>query len=151
MQEFEDKKRQWEEEAEAKTAKNRAKRQKKKAGAKAAKAKGQGGGAGAGSGSGSGSQAAGSTGGATAAGGADAAGVMKKRRLVNGAEVVFRKPGEEGSEDDEDGRDYEGDEPGPALPDAGAQASLETVAALTGEDVPAAAVDTTKITIIEED
>lgn len=84
--EFEQKKREWDEEADAKTAKNRAKRQKKK---ERSKAKG-----------GDKSEkepGVGST--------SDAP--LKKRRLVNGQELVFRRPGAdsdaEGEDDDEHG------------------------------------------------
>jgi len=77
--EFERKKREREEAADAKTAKNRAKRQKKKA----AKAKAQG-----------------ST---TTADGATAGGsASKKRKLADGSGIKFQRPGEEGSEDEED-------------------------------------------------
>jgi hypothetical protein len=78
--EFEERKRQREEEAEAKTAKNRARRQKKKERAKGTKP-------------------------AEVAGKAAGAGeeqVLKKRRVVNGKELVFRKPGEESEEEEED-------------------------------------------------
>jgi len=87
--EFEERKRQREEEAEAKTAKNRAKRQKKKERAKGAKP---------------------AEGGKVA--GTSEEQVLKKRRVVNGKELVFRKPGEESDEDGdkEDGSDQE---PGP--------------------------------------
>ena len=85
MREFEERKRQREEEAEAKTAKNRAKRQKKKERAKGVK---------------------------PAEGGRKAAGAseeqsLKKRRVVNGKELVFRKPGEESDEESDE------EEPGP--------------------------------------
>lgn len=77
--EFERKRRLAEELAEAKTAKNRAKRQKKKERAKVT----------------------GSESGQTTADGKEAP--IKKRRLVNGKELVFRKPGEDsGDEDSED-------------------------------------------------
>ena len=86
--EFEARKRQREEEADAKTAKNRAKRQKKKERAKG-KAPEKDGGEDVGS---------------SAIGPAQATisgAPLKKRRLVNGKELVFKRPGEE-SEDDED-------------------------------------------------
>ncbi|KDQ57522.1 hypothetical protein JAAARDRAFT_35232 [Jaapia argillacea MUCL 33604] len=80
--EFERKKREWEEQAEAKTAKNRSKRQKKKEKARLAKDVP--------------SEKADdlSVGGASASGGP-----IKKRRLVNGKELVFKRPGE-GSDDE---------------------------------------------------
>jgi len=83
--EFEERKRQREEEAEAKTAKNRAKRQKKKARAKGMK---------------------------PAEGGGKATGAseeqsLKKLRVVNGKELVFRKPGEESDEESDE------EDPGP--------------------------------------
>ncbi|KAH9022551.1 DUF1168-domain-containing protein [Lactarius pseudohatsudake] len=94
---FEEKKRQRGEEAEAKTAKNRARRQKKKERAKGSKSADQGGGGGGGGGK------------ATGAGDEQ---VLKKRRVVNGKELVFRRPGEES--DGEDGEDDgDNDETGP--------------------------------------
>ncbi|KAI0288540.1 hypothetical protein BC826DRAFT_1098742 [Russula brevipes] len=87
--EFEERKRQREEEAEAKTAKNRAKRQKKKERAKGAKP---------------------AEGGKVA--GTNEEQVLKKRRVVNGKELVFRKPGEE-SDEDGDKDDGSDQEPGP--------------------------------------
>src|ERR1700761_3336472 len=77
--EFEARKRQREEEAEVKTAKNRAKRQKKKERAKAGKV---------------GTKAEGSSGTRVETKRVEIP--LKKKRLVNGAEVVFRRPGEEG-------------------------------------------------------
>jgi len=89
--EFEEKKRQREEEAEAKTAKNRAKRQKKKERAKGVKP----------------------AGGEGQVAGASDQQSLKKRRVVNGKGLVFRKPGEE-SDDDEGEKDGGDDEePGP--------------------------------------
>ncbi|KAI9507440.1 DUF1168-domain-containing protein [Russula earlei] len=82
---FEERKRQREEEAETKTAKNRAKRQKKKDRAKGAKPmEGQ-------------------------VAGASKEQSPKKRRVVNGKELVFRKPGEEsdGEGEEEDSGDVE--------------------------------------------
>ena len=85
LREFEERKRQREEEAESKTAKNRAKRQKKKERAKGVK---------------------------PADGGGKVAGAseehsMKKRRVVNGKGLVFRKPGEESDEESDE------EDPGP--------------------------------------
>jgi hypothetical protein len=76
--EFERKRKDAEDAAEAKTAKNRAKRQKKKGKAKAKPSEG--------------------------GGGKDAAqdAPLKKRRLINGKELVFRKPGEESDEEEMD-------------------------------------------------
>ncbi|KAF7323873.1 hypothetical protein MKEN_00608700 [Mycena kentingensis (nom. inval.)] len=77
--EFERKRKEADDAAEAKTAKNRAKRQKKK---ERAKGGGKGGA------------------GNTDKGSSDAP--LKKRRLVNGTELVFKKPGEGSDDDDED-------------------------------------------------
>lgn len=103
--EFERKRREWEQQAEAKTAKNRAKRQKKKERAKGKSGEHE-------------------TIGRSDTGGAGASDVpLKKRRLVNGQELVFRRPGEE-SDDDED-EDVgpqpsvaQSDEPAPEQPPA---------------------------------
>ena len=89
--EFEERKRQREEEAEAKTAKNRARRQKKKERAKGAKP----------------------AEGAGKAPGASEEQVLKKRRVVNGKELMFRKPGEESEEEDDDKDGHEQEESGP--------------------------------------
>jgi hypothetical protein len=130
--EFEERKRQREEEAEAKTAKNRAKRQKKKERAKAAKA---------------------TEGGAGGAGGGQAAGAgeeqtLKKRRVVNGKEVLFRRPGEESDEEgsDEEGSDEEyrggddgdgdGEEPGPRLAPATVERELATPSTVPIAETP---------------
>ncbi|THH20404.1 hypothetical protein EW146_g949 [Bondarzewia mesenterica] len=88
--EFETRKRQREEEAEAKTAKNRAKRQKKKERAKVKGEKKEG--------------AADSA--AAGAGNVETPSLdvpLKKRRLVSGKELVFRRPGEESDGEGEDG------------------------------------------------
>ncbi|GLB37460.1 putative protein of unknown function (DUF1168) [Lyophyllum shimeji] len=86
--EFERKRREAEESAEAKTAKNRAKRQKKKERAKAKGATGE---------DAAESRAQGSD-------DAQATAPLKKRRLVNGKELVFRQPGDDsGGEEDEEG------------------------------------------------
>jgi hypothetical protein len=115
--EFEERKRQREEEAEAKTAKNRAKRQKKKERAKAAKT------------------AEGGAGGGQAAG--------AKRRVVNGKEVLFRRPGEEsdGEGSDEENRggdDGDGDdeEPGPRLSSATVERELATPSTVPIAETP---------------
>ena len=79
LSEFEERKRQREEEADAKTAKNRAKRQKKKERAKGVKP----------------------TEGRKAAGPSEEQS-LKKRRVVNGKELVFRKPGEESDEESDE-------------------------------------------------
>jgi len=89
--EFEEKKRQREEEAEAKTAKNRAKRQKKKERTKGAKP---------------------IVGEGKVAGASDQQS-LKKRRVVNGKELVFRKPGEESDGDDDEKEGGDDEEPGP--------------------------------------
>lgn len=80
---FERKRREWEEQAEAKTAKNRAKRQKKKERARSGKGEEQDGGP---------------RGEMSSAGPSEVP--LKKRRLVNGQELVFRRPGEESDEDE---------------------------------------------------
>lgn len=108
------KKREREETAEAKTAKNRAKRQKKKGKAKiAGKDAGEGGDR------------------------MDTDGPIKKRRLVNGKEMVFKKR-DEGSEDEED-------EPGPAAP----APKVEEPIPLLPDAKPA--VETAKIVFHDED
>lgn len=117
---FERKKREREEQAEAKTSKNRAKRQKKKE-----KAKGKG---------------PEKEGAASASAVRDADVPLKKRRLVNGQELVFRKPGED-SEDDE----YQQQDIGPAPPihhDSGENVS---------DEIAVPIVDATRITIHEDD
>ncbi|ETW80735.1 hypothetical protein HETIRDRAFT_123173 [Heterobasidion irregulare TC 32-1] len=88
--EFEARKRQREEEADAKTAKNRAKRQKKK---ERAKGKGP-------------EKDGAEDAGGSAIGPAQATtsgAPLKKRRLVNGKELVFKRPGEESDDDEEVG------------------------------------------------
>lgn len=65
---------------------------------------------------------------------------MKKRRLVNGRELVFRRPGEEDS--DEDNEDV-----GP-MPQ---QASDGFNASSASDVAPIPVVDAKRITIIEED
>ncbi|KAI9455333.1 DUF1168-domain-containing protein [Lactarius psammicola] len=96
--EFEEKKRQREEESEAKTAKNRARRQKKKERAKGSKSTDRAGGGG-------------------QATGASDEQVLKKRRVVNGKELVFRRLGEESDgengEEDGDNKDETGPQPAP--------------------------------------
>jgi len=85
LAEFEKRRNEAEASAEAKTSKNRAKRQKKK---ERAKAKGQSAESGANA-----SREGGSAGNAIDT-------PLKKRRLVNGTEMVFRKPAEETDEED---------------------------------------------------
>ncbi|KLO11759.1 DUF1168-domain-containing protein [Schizopora paradoxa] len=94
---FEEKKRKMEEEADAKTAKNRAKRLKKK---ERSKAKGQDAG---------GQKEDEEDNGASFTKASNDA-PLKKRRLVNGSELVFRKPGEE-DEGDGDGDGEVGPQP----------------------------------------
>ncbi|THH30791.1 hypothetical protein EUX98_g3397 [Antrodiella citrinella] len=118
--EFEQKKREREEHADAKTAKNRAKRQKKK---EKTKAKGE--------------ELKGSKDSAT---GESTAAPIKKRRLVNGQELLFKRPGVDS--DDEDGDE---DEPGPSPAHPGnAPGAVEDQTA-----VPV--IDTSRITIHEDD
>ncbi|KAL7281466.1 hypothetical protein ACG7TL_004781 [Trametes sanguinea] len=124
--EFERRKREREEQAEAKTAKNRAKRQKKKE-----RAKGKAGDHKQQDGAGAGSEASG-----------DRADVpLKKRRLVSGRELVFRRPGEEDSDEEDD------DEVGP-MPQ---ETNESTNAPSTSDAPPVPVVDAPRITIIEED
>ncbi|KAL0956543.1 hypothetical protein HGRIS_002684 [Hohenbuehelia grisea] len=87
LAEFERRRQEAEAQAEAKTSKNRAKRQKKK---DRAKTKSQ-------------TAESGGGGGARAA---DSDAPIKKRRLVSGKELVFKRPGEE-SDEDGDGSDHE--------------------------------------------
>ncbi|KAI0058074.1 DUF1168-domain-containing protein [Artomyces pyxidatus] len=120
--EFETRKRQREEEAEAKTSKNRAKRQKKKERSKAKDSKGD-------------------------LAEVDATGkvnpptsnsMLKKKRLVNGKELVFKRPGEESEDEAEDSP---AEEIGPQIPGDSSRA-----------DEPApVAVDFPKIIIHEDD
>ncbi|KIP04870.1 hypothetical protein PHLGIDRAFT_129251 [Phlebiopsis gigantea 11061_1 CR5-6] len=117
--EFARKRQEWEDQAEAKTAKNRAKRQKKKA---SGKAKGG---------------ADSSKTESSKAGTSDVP--LKKRRLVNGQELVFRRPGEE-SDDDEDGRD-----------DVGPVPSISYNSVPTEVDAPVPIVEASRIVIHEED
>ncbi|KAF8200773.1 DUF1168-domain-containing protein [Pholiota molesta] len=122
--EFERKRRAMEEIAEAKTAKNRAKRQKKKERAKAKPGKAEG-------------ENTKNYGDASAA---DLP--IKKRRLVNGKELVFKKPGEASDDEESD------EERGPGLNDD--DVSLPNTSG--DPDVePLAVVETGRITIVEED
>ncbi|KZT28953.1 DUF1168-domain-containing protein [Neolentinus lepideus HHB14362 ss-1] len=124
--EFEQKKREWEQQAEAKTAKNRAKRQKKKGKAKAAKQQD--------------SQQQEDHGmGRPRDDGSIPSAPLKKRRLVSGKQLVFRRPGEESEE--EDGGES-GDEAGPQP--AGEENEEGIVA-------PVPTTEGHKINIIEED
>ncbi|TFK25701.1 DUF1168-domain-containing protein [Coprinopsis marcescibilis] len=71
---------------------------------------------------------------------------LKKRRLVNGKELVFKRPGEE-DDDDEAGVDGEdGDEVGPALP---TQTPEDEGAGFAPAPIPLA--ETPRITIIDDD
>lgn len=83
--EFSRKRREMEEQAEAKTARNRAKREKKKERAKTRGPTNEG--------------ASGSV--DTGIHGSETGPTLKKRRLINGKELVFRQPGDE-SDDEED-------------------------------------------------
>ncbi|KAJ2918064.1 hypothetical protein MD484_g2399, partial [Candolleomyces efflorescens] len=118
--EFEKKRKEAEDAAEAKTAKNRAKRQKKKGRAKA-----------------KGSKDAGSGDEDKASGNAESSAPLKKRRLVNGQELVFKRPGEESGDEDDDEAGI-----GPQAPQ---QPDIPEP-----EPAPLAIVET-KITIIEDD
>ncbi|KAF8518801.1 hypothetical protein JB92DRAFT_2067944 [Gautieria morchelliformis] len=86
-EEFERKRKEREGQADAKTSKNRAKRMKKK---ERAKGKGK-------------DSEIPQGGAAPSAGGAVGGGPIKKRRLVNGSEMVFRLPGDESDEDEREG------------------------------------------------
>ncbi|KAJ3553005.1 hypothetical protein NM688_g3849 [Phlebia brevispora] len=120
--EFEQKRRGWEEQAEAKTAKNRAKRQKKK---ERAKSKGQ---------EHDGGKAERQTDASTDV-------PLKKRRLVNGQELVFKRPGDESESEHEEDHRHVHHDPGSA---AGA-------ASTTDEHPAVPVVDTQRITIVEDD
>ncbi|EMD37364.1 hypothetical protein CERSUDRAFT_114037 [Gelatoporia subvermispora B] len=85
LREFEQKKRSWEQQAEAKTSKNRAKRQKKKERARGERDKSK-------EPEGDGVAPRGNT--------PDVP--LKKRRLVSGKELVFRRPGEESEGEEEE-------------------------------------------------
>lgn len=124
--EFEQKKREWEDAAEAKTAKNRAKRQKKKERAK-------------GKGAENGGAKLSAAGAGSGTSGDQPSAPLKKRRLVSGKELVFRRPGEEGSDEEE-----EEDGVGP-MPSASTFASADPDAA------PVPVVDAPRITIIEDE
>ncbi|KZT11036.1 DUF1168-domain-containing protein [Laetiporus sulphureus 93-53] len=118
--EFERKRREREEQAEAKTAKNRAKRQKKKE-----RSKGKGPEKEAGAGAGAETE--------------QFEAPLKKRRLVSGKELVFRKPGEESDEEQEE-------EVGPAPVE-----SSESAGAVATEPPAAPILDIPRIIIHEED
>ncbi|KAF9076225.1 hypothetical protein BDP27DRAFT_1210965 [Rhodocollybia butyracea] len=107
--------------AEAKTAKNRAKRQKKKGKGKKA--------------------GSGDTVSLSSRGGDGNDVPLKKRRLVNGRELVFRK-----QEDGEDGEDDESDEDEQDTP-----TTVEIVSSTSIVDAPLVPVAAPKITIHEED
>lgn len=77
------------------------------------------------------------TSGASASAGGGNEPPLKKKRLVNGAVVTFRKPGDAG------GEDSDGDED-----DVGPTAATESIAPLA-EDVPLA--EGAKLTIIEDE
>ena len=119
---YEEKQQRWREAEEAKTAKNRAKRQKKKERAR--------------QGGGGGNSKANDT--AEQGAGTNPEMPLKKRRLVNGAEMVFSRPGEDGEDDDDEG-------PGPQL--AEQEADSRTVE----EPAPAPVASEAKLTIIEDD
>ncbi|KAF8659832.1 hypothetical protein AX16_001717 [Volvariella volvacea WC 439] len=136
--EFERKRREAEEAAEAKTAKNRAKRQKKKDRAKVAAAR----------------AAESSHNDATTSSGRQEGGTtpsqdipIKKRRLVNGKELVFRKPGEE----DEEDADSDAEEEGPQPTDQGTTESRSQLPKGQAEVQPAVAVVNEPRVVIHED
>ncbi|KAH9929536.1 uncharacterized protein BXZ73DRAFT_90390 [Epithele typhae] len=125
---FEKKKRQWDEAAEAKTAKNRAKRQKKKERAKGkCPEKDQDGSHGTGRGGG----------GSGPSGDKSVDAPFKKRRLVSGKEMVFRRPGEEDSDEEDDD---EGPMPAPST-------GVDAIA----DAQPVAVIDAPRIIIHEDD
>lgn len=123
--EFEQKKREREEQAEAKTAKNRAKRQKKKERAK------------------SGKEGEVESNGRAGGGSGSADVPLKKRRLVNGQQLVFKRPGEEDSDEDDTNQDEVGPMPGSAR-DQNSSASVPDMTA-----VPV--IEAQRIIIHEED
>ena len=123
MREFEQKKREWEDQAEAKTAKNRAKRQKKKERSKGKGNKDKDGG-------GSGDE------GRTLD--TPSSAPLKKRRLVNGKELVFKRPGEDS--------DDEGAYPDNGSTDIGPAVPLQQ----EPQPAPIPVVETPRITIIED-
>ena len=122
--EFERKRREWEEAAEAKTAKNRAKRQKKKERVK-----------GKGTEKEKDNDVAG--GAVSGASGEQHEVPFKKRRLVNGKELVFRRPGEEDEEDEDE--------------DVGPEPAQAADVPTTTDATPVPVVDAPRITIIEDD
>jgi len=125
--EFEEKRRKVEEEANAKTAKNRAKRQKKKERSKAK--------------SGDADDEQRQTSNDSRGGNASNPAPLKKRRLVNGQELVFKRPGEE---EDSEGEEGNGQAQRPlAYGDSG-------IVEGHAEEQPKLAEDTAKI-IIHED
>lgn len=128
--EFERRRKEIESQFDAKTAKNRAKRQKKKERAReAVKSNPNDGEEG---------------GGTLTAGGAEAPSKpIKKRRLVNGKGLVFKRPGKESDSDDAegDGGGNEGDEDGPG----------QKPPVAIEEPVAVKVVETPRITIIEDD
>ncbi|KAM5531654.1 hypothetical protein V8D89_014706 [Ganoderma adspersum] len=123
--EFEQKKREWEDAAEAKTAKNRAKRQKKKERAK-------------GKGAENGGAKLSAAGAGSGTSGEQPSAPLKKRRLVSGKELVFRRPGEEGSEEEEED-------------DVGPMPATSTFASSDSDTTLVPVVDAPRITIIEDD
>ena len=126
--EFEEQQRQWREAEEAKTAKNRAKRQKKKERARQGNA--------------SSNKTGG--GGATQDGNSTSDAPLKKRRLVNGTEMVFKKPGEEGGESGEEDEDA-----GPRLTENEATEKAGEGDELALTSVPA--VNAPKLNIIDDE
>ncbi|KAI0052682.1 DUF1168-domain-containing protein [Auriscalpium vulgare] len=113
---FETRKRQREEEAEARTAKNRAKRQKKKGRAKAGNTSADANtSAAAGEGSSSRPEA-----------------ILKKKRLVSGKELVFKRPGED-SDEDEDEQDTVG--PQAPVEDPPAQDLVQALSVVDGSKI----------------
>ncbi|KAJ3575096.1 hypothetical protein NP233_g1322 [Leucocoprinus birnbaumii] len=124
--EFERKRKEAEDAAEAKTAKNRAKRQKKKDRAKQGRGK---------------SEDARRTDGVSGTTQASEA-PLKKRRLVNGKELVFKRPGEENGDESD-----EGSEPFEAPKESESQNVLNVPEPLT----PLPVAEQAKITIHEED
>lgn len=117
--EFDKKRKEAEDAAEAKTAKNRAKRQKKKAKAK-----------------GGASNSKSESNDPSNPNASESSAPLKKRRLVNGQELLFKRPGEE-SDDEED--------VGPQMPTSEQKGDEEPQA------IPAAPAVENKITIIEDD
>ncbi|KAL0063388.1 hypothetical protein AAF712_009697 [Marasmius tenuissimus] len=121
--EFERRRKEAEEVAEAKTAKNRAKRQKKKDRSKAAKSESK------------------TTEGGTSEAGNGSEAPLKKRRLINGRELVFKKQDGEDEDDEQEGED-DGRQPESTL--------SNHVNALTSQETPATVIESSRVVIHDD-